>query len=79
MNPDGGIDVRVWERGDGPTLACGTGACAVLTAASSMYLTGRASVIHLPGGDLSIRWAENDHLFMTGPAVTSFTGETDLI
>ena len=79
LNPDGGIDVRVWERGDGPTLACGTGACAVLTAAASMGLTGRESVIHLPGGDLFIRWAENDHLFMTGPASISFTGETDLI
>lgn len=79
MNPDGGVDVRVWERGDGPTLACGTGACAVLTAAASMGLTGRSATIHLPGGDLFIRWAENDHLFMTGPASISFVGETDLI
>jgi len=79
LNPDGGIDVRVWERGDGPTLACGTGACAVLTAAASMGYTGRESVIHLPGGDLFIRWAENGHLFMTGPASVSFTGETYLI
>lgn len=79
LNPDGGIDVRVWERGDGPTLACGTGACAVLTAAASMGLTGRESVIHLPGGDLFIRWAENGHLFMTGSASVSFVGDTDLI
>ena len=79
MNPDGGIDVQVWERGAGPTLACGTGACAVLTAAASLRLTGRESVLHLPGGDLFIRWAEDDHLFMTGPASVSFTGETYLI
>ena len=79
MNSDGSIDVRVWERGAGPTLACGTGACAVLTAAASKGLTGRESLIHLPGGDLFIRWAEDDHLFMTGPAADSFTGETNLI
>ena len=72
---DGEIDVRVWERGDGPTLACGTGACATLTAAASQGLTGRESQVHLPGGALSIRWAENDHLFMTGPAKTVFSGE----
>ena len=75
---DGEIDVRVWERGDGPTLACGTGACATLTAAASQGLTGRESRVNLPGGALSIRWAENDHLFMTGPAKTVFVGEWSL-
>lgn len=74
----GAIDVRVWERGDGPTLACGTGACATLTAAASQGLTGRESRVNLPGGALSIRWAENDHLFMTGPAKTVFVGEWPL-
>ena len=75
---DGEIDVRVWERGDGPTLACGTGACATLTAAASQGLTGRESRVNLPGGALSIRWAENDHLFMTGPAKMVFVGEWPL-
>ena len=72
---DGGIDVRVWERGDGETLACGTGACATLTAAASQSLTGRESDVRLPGGTLHIAWRDNNHLFMTGPAETVFTGE----
>ena len=73
-NADGSADVRVWERGDGPTLACGTGACAVLAAGASQGLLPRHAPIHLPGGTLDIRWADDGHLFMTGPAVTSFTG-----
>ena len=77
VDPDGGIDVRVWERGDGPTLACGTGACAVLTAAASTGRSGRAATIRLPGGALDIRWADDGHLFMTGPAETVYTGEID--
>ena len=72
---DGGIDVRVWERGDGETLACGTGACAVLTAAASQGLVGREADVRLPGGTLHIRWAENNHLFMRGPAETVFVGD----
>jgi diaminopimelate epimerase len=72
---DGGIDVRVWERGDGETLACGTGACATLTAAASLGLCGRESAVRLPGGELFIRWAENNHLYMTGPAETVFEGD----
>lgn len=67
--------VRTWERGAGPTLACGTGACAVLVAG---VLTGRLerdAVISLPGGDLQVRWdAESNHILMTGPAETVFTG-----
>ena len=78
LNPNGGVDVRVWERGDGETLACGTGACAVLAAGASLGLVSRESVIHLPGGDLSIRWAPDGHLHMTGPAETVFEGEIDL-
>lgn len=69
------LKMRVWERGAGETLACGTGACASLVAA---VLTGRAdrrAVVHLPGGDLEIEWAENDRIYMTGPAVTVFEGE----
>lgn len=72
---DGGIDVRVWERGDGETLACGTGACATLVAAASLGLTGRESDVRLPGGVLHIRWSANNHLQMTGPAEAVFEGE----
>jgi len=70
--------VRVWERGDGPTLACGTGACAVLAAGVSMGLLPRRAGIALPGGSLDIRWADDGHLFMTGPAETVYTGEIAL-
>ncbi len=77
MSPDGGIDVRVWERGDGPTLACGTGACAALAAAASMGLCSRQAAVRLPGGVLEIGWAGDGHLFMTGPAETVYTGEID--
>ena len=75
VNEAGGADVRVWERGDGPTLACGTGACAVLAAGNRLGLLPRAAAIRLPGGSLDIRWADDGHLFMTGPAETSFVGE----
>jgi diaminopimelate epimerase len=70
------LQMRVWERGAGPTLACGTGACALLVAA---VLTGRASrkcTVTLPGGDLLIEWRESDNkLLMTGPAELAFQGE----
>ncbi len=72
----GELKMRTWERGSGITLACGTGACSVCVAA---VLTGRAdrkTLIHLPGGDLSIEWnADNNHVFMTGPATEVFSGE----
>ena len=74
---DGAIDVRVWERGAGPTLACGTGACAVLTAAASQGLTGREARVRLPGGTLSIRWDASGRLFMTGPAEKVFVGDVE--
>lgn len=74
VNADGGADVRVWERGDGPTLACGTGACAVLAAGASLGLLPREATIRLPGGRLRIRWGADDHLYMTGPAETVYTG-----
>ena len=70
-----GVDVRVWERGDGPTLACGTGACAVTVAGASLGLIPRRTTVNLPGGSLDIHWAENDHLFMTGPAETVYQGD----
>lgn len=69
-----GIALRVYERGCGETMACGTGACAVGVVAS---LTGRAereSNVNLPGGTLRIRWEDDGHVMMTGPARQSFTG-----
>ncbi len=77
VNPDGGVDVRVWERGAGETLGCGTGACAALVAGATLGLIPRTAVVHLPGGDLDIRWTPDHHLFMTGPATVSFLGEVD--
>ena len=77
LNAEGGADVRVWERGDGPTLACGTGACAVLAAGASLGLLPREASISLPGGQLRVRWGEDDHLYMTGPAETVYTGEIE--
>ncbi|MDI6711335.1 MAG: diaminopimelate epimerase [Bacillota bacterium] len=68
------VRVRVWERGAGPTLACGTGACAVAVAANLNGLTGRRVSVHLPGGVLEIEWAGDGHVYMTGPAVKVFEG-----
>ncbi|ACN16826.1 DapF [Desulforapulum autotrophicum HRM2] len=67
--------MRVWERGAGETLACGTGASAVLVAASLNGLTRETALVHLAGGDLSIHWdQQSNHLFKTGPATHVFTG-----
>lgn len=71
--------MRVWERGAGITLACGTGACATLVAAVLNGHTDRKALIHLLGGDLIIEWnEENNHVYMTGPAVEVFQGQIDL-
>jgi diaminopimelate epimerase len=69
------IRLRVWERGSGLTLACGSGACAALVNAHRRGLTGRGAMVVLDGGELLITWAENDHVMMRGPAVTAFAGE----
>lgn len=70
------IKMRVWERGSGETLACGTGACATLAACASRGLCNREATLELLGGELHIRWDEqNDHIYMTGPARTVFEGE----
>ena len=67
--------MRVWERGAGPTLACGTGACATLVVAHRLGLAERRARLDLPGGPLEIAWdATSDHVFMTGPAVAVFDG-----
>lgn len=74
--PDGALRVRVWERGTGITQACGTGACAVGTAACLTAHSGRESRIIMDGGELHIEWREADnHIYMTGPAATVFEGE----
>lgn len=71
--------MRVWERGAGITLACGTGACATLVAAVLNGYTDRATTIHLLGGDLFIEWKEQDnHVYMTGPAIEVFWGRIEL-
>ena len=70
------LKMRVWERGAGETLACGTGACAVLVASVLNNISERISTIKLLGGDLNIEWNEKDnHVYMTGPAVKVFDGE----
>jgi len=68
--------MRVWERGSGETLACGTGACAVAVAGVLMDKLDRKVTIHLRGGDLELHWSETDnHVYMTGPAEEVFSGE----
>uniref|UniRef100_A0A7S4F1F8 Diaminopimelate epimerase n=2 Tax=Chrysotila carterae TaxID=13221 RepID=A0A7S4F1F8_CHRCT len=69
------LKMKVWERGAGPTLACGTGACALLVAAVLEGRAERSATVTLPGGDLQIEWREEDDtIFMTGPAVPVFSG-----
>ncbi|MGD2111711.1 MAG: diaminopimelate epimerase [Phycisphaerae bacterium] len=69
------VTMRTWERGSGITRACGSGACAVCVAGAVTGRTRRAITVTLPGGDLSIERAGNDHVYMTGPAVEVFTGD----
>lgn len=69
------IRMRVWERGAGITMACGTGACATLAAGVLNGKTGRKAAIHLDGGMLAVEWADDNHIFMSGPAVEVFRGE----
>lgn len=72
------LKMRVWERGSGETLACGTGACAVLVASVLNGMCERSADVQLLGGTLHVRWdEENGHIYMTGPAVTVFEGEYD--
>ena len=73
------VEMRVWERGSGETLACGTGACAVAVASILNNLTDTRVTVKLLGGDLQIEWdREKDHVFMTGPAKVVFDGVIDI-
>jgi len=69
------IRLRVWERGAGLTLACGSGACAALVNAHRRGLAGRSATMLLDGGELEIVWRDDGHVLMTGPVAVSFTGE----
>jgi len=68
------VIMKVWERGAGETMACGTGACASAVACVLNGHTGRRVTVHLKAGDLLIEWAEDNHIYMTGPAEEVFTG-----
>ncbi len=76
LSPDR-IRLRVWERGAGLTLACGSGACAALVAAVQRGLTRRKATLDLDGGRLGIEWLENGHVLMTGPTRVAYRGTLD--
>ncbi|MBO1076399.1 diaminopimelate epimerase [Roseomonas marmotae] len=71
------IRLAIWERGAGPTLACGSGACATLVNAHRRGLTGRRARIDLPGGTLTLEWRLDGHVLMAGPVATAFLGQFD--
>lgn len=72
------IRLRVWERGAGLTLACGSGACAALVNAARRGLTARRAAVLVDGGELEIEWRDDNHVLMTGPVATAFRGTLDL-
>ena len=72
------LRLRVWERGAGLTLACGSGACAAVVNAARRGLTGREATVVLDGGELKITWRQDSHVLMTGPTTTSFRGTIEL-
>ena len=72
------LRTRVWERGSGITMACGTGACATAVAAAHVGLTSRESDVVMDGGSLHVRWTEDDHVMLSGPAEFVFDGEITL-
>ena len=72
------IRLRVWERGAGLTLACGSGACATIVNAARRGLTGRHARVDVDGGVLDMTWRDDDHVVMTGPTTLAFRGQIDL-
>ena len=74
---EGRLRLRVWERGAGITLACGSGACAAVVAASRRGLVPRKAEVVLEGGTLTIEWLRDDHVLMTGGIAVAFKGELD--
>jgi diaminopimelate epimerase len=72
------IKMRVWERGAGETMACGTGASASAVASALLGLSDRKVTVYLLGGKLVIEWAKNNHVYMTGPAVEVFEGTLNI-
>ncbi len=72
------LRLRVWERGAGLTLACGSGACAALVNAHRRGLAARQAAVVVDGGVLEITWREDDHVLMTGPVATAYEGQFDL-
>ncbi len=72
------LTLKVWERGAGLTRACGTAACAAAVSAARTRRTGRSVTVTLPGGPLRIDWRDDDHILMTGPVETEFSGTIDL-
>ncbi|MGB9716126.1 MAG: diaminopimelate epimerase [Thermodesulfovibrionales bacterium] len=77
INPNE-VMMRVWERGAGETMACGTGASAVAVATNIKGITNRTLTVHLTGGDLFIEWSKDNHVYMTGPAVKVFEGVIEI-
>ena len=72
------IKVKVWERGVGETLACGTGACAAMVASGINGYTDENVTVNLPGGKLEIEWGKDNHIYMQGPASTVCTGKIEV-
>ena len=75
---DNKVRMRVWKRGSGITMACGTGACATAVASAFTNRCGRKSSIVMDGGTLDIEWAADNHIYMTGPATKVFDGEINI-